>query len=152
MLTGDAMTLAAARGPRFAAELLLAQLAEAGGFLLLTLNARLLVMFAAAGFSEDAVLLDALVEALKRAFERFVITDDDFGQEISPRLLALSVALTESAAGLYRTTGWAAGPAGRPASSARCSRRSSWRSTQIAGRSVRRPGAFTLNSSCRRRS
>jgi len=51
-------------------------------------------MFAAAGFSEDAILLDALVEALECAFERFVIADDDFGQEISPRLLAWNIALT----------------------------------------------------------
>ncbi len=86
--------LAAAGGSRFAAELLLAQLAEPGGFLLFSLDARLLVMFAAAGFSEDAVLLDALVEALECAFERFVITDDDFGQEISPRLLAWNIALS----------------------------------------------------------
>jgi len=39
-------------------------------------------VFAAAGFGKDAILLDALVEALERAFERLVIADNDFCQGV----------------------------------------------------------------------
>jgi hypothetical protein len=81
--------LAAHHCAGFAPKLLLTQLPQAGGFLLLTLHARLFVVFAAAGLREDAVLLNALVEALQGAFERLVIADDDFCQVDSPRLLAL---------------------------------------------------------------
>jgi len=76
--------LPAAEGACFAPELLLAQLAEAGRFLLLALHARLFVVLAAARFGEDAVLLDALVEPLERAFEGLVVTNNDFGQGFSP--------------------------------------------------------------------
>ena len=36
-------------------------------------------MFAAAGLGEDAILLDALVEALQCAFEGLVVTNNNFG-------------------------------------------------------------------------
>lgn len=80
--------LAPAECALLAAKLLLAELADAGGFLLLLFHARLFVVFAAAGLSEDAILLNALVEALERAFERLVFADDDFCQGVSPHLLA----------------------------------------------------------------
>lgn len=73
----------------FAAELLLAELPQAGGFLLLALHARLFVMLAPPRFSKDAILLNALVKALERGFESLTIADDDFCQEErSPRILA----------------------------------------------------------------
>ena len=80
--------LAPAECALLAAKLLLSKLANAGGFLLLLLDARLFVVLAAAGFSEDAILLNALVEALERAFERLVFADDDFCQGISPHFHA----------------------------------------------------------------
>jgi len=64
--------------------LLLPDLAEAGGFLLLSLHAGLLVVLAPPCFREDAVLLDALIEALERCFEGFVFADDDLSQGRSP--------------------------------------------------------------------
>jgi hypothetical protein len=65
---------------RFAAKLLLAELPLDGGFLLLALHARLFIMFAPSRLSQDAILLDALVEALERALKRLAIADDDFSQ------------------------------------------------------------------------
>lgn len=68
------------RGACFAPEELLAQFAKPCGFLLLALHAGLFVVFAAAGFRKDAVLLDTLVEALQRYFKRFVISNDNLSQ------------------------------------------------------------------------
>ena len=72
--------LAPGKGALFAAHLLLAQFAEAGSLLLLLLHTGLFIVFAAPGFSQDAILLDALVEALQGTFERLVIAYDDFRQ------------------------------------------------------------------------
>jgi hypothetical protein len=55
-------------------------LAALRGGLLLAPNTRLLVVLSPAGFGEDAVLLDALGEALEGGLEGFVIANDDFGQ------------------------------------------------------------------------
>jgi hypothetical protein len=49
-------------------------------FLALSLDARLLEMLASSCFSEDAGLLDLLVEASQRSFERFVLANSDFSQ------------------------------------------------------------------------
>ena len=76
-----APALAPAGGAGFAAELLLAELPQAGGFLLLAFHARLFVVFAPPCLSQDSILLDALVKALEGSFERFAIADDNFCQE-----------------------------------------------------------------------
>jgi hypothetical protein len=57
-----------------------AALAPLGCSLLLATNAGLLVVLTSPGFGEDAVLLDALREALQRGLEGFVFSDDYFGQ------------------------------------------------------------------------
>src|SRR5688572_4249832 len=49
-------------------------------FLALALDARLLVMLASASLREDSALLDLLVEAAQRAFERLVLAHSDFCQ------------------------------------------------------------------------
>jgi hypothetical protein len=74
--------LAASRCTCFAAELLLAKLAEARGLFLLTLHAGFFVMLPATRFGEDAVLLDALVEALQGCLEVLPIGDDYFSHEV----------------------------------------------------------------------
>src|SRR3970040_2218535 len=130
----------------FAAELLLTELPQAGGFLLLALHARLFVMLATPRFCKNAILLDALVKALERGFETFTIADYDFCQEgLSPRLLAKQRGREGPQVFHHNTqTGLAKSrekPSGAPASRARRSSRSRWCSTQIAGRWLRIPGA-----------
>src|SRR3990172_3918155 len=54
-------------------------LAALGRFLLLTPDAGLLVVLAAAGLGQDPVLLHSLAEALQRRVEALVVTNDNFG-------------------------------------------------------------------------
>lgn len=84
--------LTPSRGTGLAAKLLLAKLTQTRCLFLFALNARLFVVFAAPGFSQDAVLLDALVETLQGTFERLILADDDFRQAVSPHLLARGIA------------------------------------------------------------
>jgi len=73
---------------RFAPQLLLQELTEAGCFLTLLLHTRFFVVLTASSLGEDAIHGDALVEALQGTFERLVIADDYVRQSgVSPRLL-----------------------------------------------------------------
>lgn len=56
-------------------------------------------MFAPACLCQDAILLDALVEALEGAFERFVIADDYFCQELLTPPSCVGRRATQGAAG-----------------------------------------------------
>src|SRR5436309_14690153 len=58
--------------------------AASGGFFLLAKNARLLVKLAAARLSQDAFLLDVLVEAPQRALEAFAVANYDFSHLYPP--------------------------------------------------------------------
>ena len=58
-------------------------LTDPRGRFLATTNAGLLEVLTPAGFREDAVLLDPLIEAFERGFKAFVVSDNNFCQGLS---------------------------------------------------------------------
>ncbi len=59
-------------------------LASSSSLFSFTLHARLLVMFPATCFCEDAVLLNFAIKAFQRSLKRLILADFDFRQPESP--------------------------------------------------------------------